>query len=169
MKMFTGLSLAFVAVLSLVSEGNCDGTENATNSHYFHAYTDAGDDYKFTTNVPDLSVYNMDNRITRACQTGLWLLYSNTDYDYYEPGFGTCEPATGIDICADMGGCMRASSLRYAGSPYGLNEPYYNLYSSGAFVGLEFAGNHTTPTVDNPNMKAYSVIISGTDSWTLFE
>ncbi|XP_018025708.1 uncharacterized protein LOC108681212 [Hyalella azteca] len=104
----------------------------------------------------------MDNAITRACQTGFWLLYDNI-------GYNTASTCLSIDIdtCSDLGSCSKPSSLRFAGSPYVFNEPYFNLYHGEAYTGEEFAGNRTTSSIGD--MVAYSIIITGVDSWTLFE
>ncbi|XP_018024688.1 uncharacterized protein LOC108680386 [Hyalella azteca] len=171
MKTFAGLSLAFVAVLSVVSNGNCEGTERATNYRYFHGYAESnqgGVNYDFLTYSPDLSLVNMDNAIKSACQIGLWILYDNIEYNHYTSG--TVCYGLAVDTCFELPSLCSAqtSSLRFAGSPYGLNEPYFNLYEGKDFQGIEFRGNHTTSSVAFLDMDVSSLIITGVDGWTLF-
>ncbi|XP_018008087.1 uncharacterized protein LOC108665794 [Hyalella azteca] len=171
MKSFTSLSLALLALLASVSSKNIQGAEKAVNFRHFNGYTGAsqtGVHYDFLTYNPDLNLIGLDNQIRSACQTGIWMLYENIDYNYLTSGAVCVQPAVGdcFDLSAACFGTV--SSLRYAGSDDGLNDNFYNLYEGVSFQGLEYKGNNTSTDVGSLDEKVSSVILSGTERWTFF-
>ncbi|XP_018026859.1 uncharacterized protein LOC108682240 [Hyalella azteca] len=134
---------------------------------YLRAYTDYDPDgpyHEFLDYSPDLSVQGMDNSIVRICLTGLWLMYSERYYN------GTSAAYDGINDCHNISSSlsMQVSSLRYPGSPYGMDDVYYTLYEGELWTGNEFKGNTNVPTVANLDMNVSSVSISGQSPWTFF-
>ncbi|KAF2349336.1 hypothetical protein FHG87_019908 [Trinorchestia longiramus] len=92
-------------------------------------------------------------------------MYDDTDYDgelsCVHKEINRCRNL--LDSCGDM-----ASSLRYAGSPYGLNDNYYNLYDSEDFIGAEFRGNTDVDFFPNLDASISSLIITGQSGWTFY-
>ncbi|KAF2348302.1 hypothetical protein FHG87_020943, partial [Trinorchestia longiramus] len=62
----------------------------------------------------------------------------------------------------------QASSLRYAGSPYGLDDNYYNLYEGEYFQGTELRGNVDKTDLGDLDQKVSSLIITGQSEWTIY-
>ncbi|XP_018010994.1 uncharacterized protein LOC108668316 [Hyalella azteca] len=133
---------------------------------YLKAYTStdphATPAHEFLDSCPDLGVLGLDNVIKRVCLTGHWLLYSSISY----AGNGT--RYRGINTCYNLSTSTSISSLRYAGSPYGIDDVYFNLYNTSDYGGNEFKGNTNTETVVALDMEVSSLIISGQSPWTFF-
>jgi hypothetical protein len=58
--------------------------------------------------------------------------------------------------------------VRYAGSPYGLNDDYYNLYEGTGFRGKEFRGNTNAANLGELDMAVSSLVVTGQAAWTFF-
>jgi hypothetical protein len=116
---------------------------------------------------PDLSLDGVDNAISSACLTGSWIIYDEINYG--SPGSLSCA-SVGISSClGDLGSCSGvASSVRYAGSPDGLNAEFVNLYEGDGYTGDEFQTGESAISVGNIDQKVSSLIISGTSEWTFF-
>ncbi|XP_018009066.1 uncharacterized protein LOC108666659 [Hyalella azteca] len=133
---------------------------------YLKAYINDDPDgpyHEFLDYSPDLSVQGLDDlSIKRICLTGQWLLYD----EHYYNGIDTF--IIGLNDCYNLSSSDSISSLRYTGSPYGLNDVYYNLYEGENYGGNEFKGNTNTPTVANLDMNVSSLTINGQSPWTFF-
>ncbi|XP_018028087.1 uncharacterized protein LOC108683296 [Hyalella azteca] len=132
---------------------------------YLKAYTDYDPDgpyHEFLDYSPDLSVQGLDGYIKRVCVTGQWLMYYERYYSVLRSIYN------GINQCFNTSSSYPVSSLRYAGSPYGLDDVYYNLYEGEEWTGNEFKGNTNAPTVANLDMNVSSLSISGQSPWTFF-
>ncbi|XP_018013029.1 uncharacterized protein LOC108670089 [Hyalella azteca] len=132
---------------------------------YLKAYINDDPDgpyHEFLDYSPDLSVQGMDNSIRRVCLTGQWLLHGEHYYSGYEAFYRS------VNGCYNLSSSASISSLRYAGSPYGLDDVYYNLYEGINWGGNEFKGNTNAPTVANLDMNVSSLSISGQSPWTFF-
>ncbi|XP_018015238.1 uncharacterized protein LOC108672123 [Hyalella azteca] len=132
---------------------------------YLKAHNDYDPDgpyHEFLDYSPDLSVQGMDNSIRRVCLAGQWLLYDEHYYSGFKAFFSD------VNQCHNLSSSYSISSLRYAGSPYGLDDVYYNLYEGDLWTGNEFKGNTNTPNVANLDMKVSSLSISGQSPWTFF-
>ncbi|XP_018012335.1 uncharacterized protein LOC108669498 [Hyalella azteca] len=147
------------------------GVAGAGDFRYLTGYVglnQTGAHYQFTEYMPDLSVVQMDNSIQSACGVGIWLLYDEVNYD----------PITNETECTvrPIGECGNwspqcqnmVSSLRYAGSPYGLNDNYYNLYEGTYFRGREFRGNTNAADLGDLDMAVSSLIVTGQSGWTFY-
>ncbi|XP_018019997.1 uncharacterized protein LOC108676437 [Hyalella azteca] len=124
--------------------------------------------YQFAEYSPDLSVVFLDDALESVCGTGYWILYDATDYDPYSTGI-TCH-FHGVNQCAtwDSSCSNVASSLRYAGSPYGLNNDYYNLYEGKSFRGEEFQGDTDAADLGDLDLKISSLMVTGQSGWTFY-
>ncbi|XP_018011637.1 uncharacterized protein LOC108668890 [Hyalella azteca] len=159
--------LAFITS-SILNE---KGVAGAGDFRYVTGYAGlnyTGDYYQFTDYTPDLSVVQMDNTIESGCGIGLWLLYDAVNYDPLadesECTFRSIGECRNWDFqCRNM-----ISSLRYAGSPYGLNDNYYNLYEGTLFKGREFRGNTDAADLGDLDMAVSSLIVTGQSGWTFY-
>ncbi|XP_018019796.1 uncharacterized protein LOC108676254 [Hyalella azteca] len=161
MKSFI-IFLALAAALSCVVGQIIDYPD----LRYLKAYTStdphATPAHEFLDSCPDLGVLGLDNVIKRVCVTGYWILYSEISYD------NEANYIRGVNYCYTLSTSASISSLRYAGSPYGMDDVYFNLYESSFFEGNEFKGNTNTETVVELDMKVSSLIVSGQSPWTFF-
>ncbi|XP_018007393.1 uncharacterized protein LOC108665176 isoform X2 [Hyalella azteca] len=146
------------------------GVAGADDFRYLTGYAglnQTGAHYQFTEYMPDLSVVQMDNTIESSCGVGYWLLYDEVDYDPLtnetECHFRPYECGNWSPQCQNM-----VSSLRYAGSPYGLNDDYYNLYEGTIFRGKEFRGNTNAADLGDLDMAVSSLIVTGQSAWTFY-
>lgn len=134
----------------------------------FSEFGEAGLFYDFTEYVPDLRVYDFDNIIRSACQTGLWFYYGEIEYNQSP---GSVYWMHGIEYCGDMpiNYADQTSSLRYAGSPFALNEDSFTLYEGEFFTGSEFWGNEDYyNSLDYLDQMASSLVLTGLSPWTFF-
>ncbi|XP_018014053.1 uncharacterized protein LOC108671084 [Hyalella azteca] len=93
---------------------------------------------------------------------GSWILYPSVAYA------GTSYQYHGVNSCYNLTTSASINSLRYAGSPYGMDDVYFNLYNTTYFGGNEFTGNTNTETVVELDMEVSSLIVSGQSPWTFF-
>jgi hypothetical protein len=160
-----------IIVMIAITGGSVVRGQAPTNSkdrRFLRAYdgpNQTGASYLFLENSPDLSVQGMDNIIESSHATGLWILYGQTDFSYGP----TCHTA-GVDTysnwtsyCANL-----VSSIRYAGSPYGLNDDYYNLYDNEYLEAEELGGNTDKATLGSFDLRTSSLALSGQSEWTLY-
>ncbi|XP_018017211.1 uncharacterized protein LOC108673845 [Hyalella azteca] len=142
----------------------------ADDLRYLIGYSEpysTGVSYTFTEYVPDLSVVMMDDIIDSVCGTGLWILYDSINYDsnhevcVYE-GVNGC--GTWDTFCWNVG-----SSLRYAGSPSGINNDYYNLYKGTTLRGEEFRGATDAADLGIFDLTISSLVVTGQSAWTFYE
>ncbi|XP_018007389.1 uncharacterized protein LOC108665172 [Hyalella azteca] len=143
----------------------------ADDSRYFIGYAGlnyTGAHYQFIDYMPDLSEVQMDNTIESSCATGVWNLYNAVNYDLNSNesrcifiGINWC--GNWITQCQNM-----VSSLRYTGSPYGLNDDYYNLYEGTSFRGREFRGNTNAADLGDLDMAVSSLVVTGQSAWTFY-
>ncbi|XP_018024677.1 uncharacterized protein LOC108680375 [Hyalella azteca] len=171
MKSFASFSLALLAVLVSVSAGKTERAAKATSLRHYMGYTgpsQTGVHFDFLTYDADLNLVGLDNQIRSACQAGLWMVYENIEYNYFEPGNVCIVPA--LEDCFDLSAACSGmvSSLRYAGSSEGMNDDFYNMYGAINYQGLEFKGNNTSRDVGILQGDVSSVIVSGTGSWTFY-
>ncbi|XP_018009062.1 uncharacterized protein LOC108666655 isoform X2 [Hyalella azteca] len=134
-----------------------------------NAYNNSAADgpyYEFLDYAPDLRDQGMDNSIKVVCGTGVWLMY---DDHYYGGDFLAL--FTNVNRCENYTYSNpndKISSLRYAGSPDGLADPYYNLYERSFYGGNEFKGNTDAPNLAYLDMKVSSLAFTGNSPWTFF-
>ncbi|XP_018009063.1 uncharacterized protein LOC108666655 isoform X3 [Hyalella azteca] len=136
-----------------------------------NAYNNSAADgpyYEFLDYAPDLRDQGMDNSIKVVCGTGVWLLYDGYYYGVEKEGPALFANGYGCANYTNSYYYDKISSLRYAGSPNGFDNAYYNLYEGGGFTGNEFKGNKNAPDVSYLDMKVSSLITSGESPWTFF-
>ncbi|XP_047737657.1 uncharacterized protein LOC108669497 [Hyalella azteca] len=159
--------LAFITSSNL----NEEGVAAAGDFRYLTGYAgpnQTGAHYQFTEYMPDLSMVQMDNTIESSCGFGFWVIYDAVNYDQLNNDTRcTTAPLGGCgnwaSWCQNLG-----SSLRYAGSPYGLNDDYYSLYEGTNFRGKEFRGNTNAADLDDLDMAVSSLIVTGQSGWTFY-
>ncbi|XP_018015173.1 uncharacterized protein LOC108672067 [Hyalella azteca] len=166
------LTVFLIYILSATATTLGDaGKGKAGDFRYLTGYTGtdwSGASYEFTDYAPDLSVVLMNNAINSSCSTGLWIAYDNVNFNPNLTG-GICS-IIAVDDCKKWAGpCQKmASSLRYAGSEFGLNDNFYNLYEGNSFHGAEFKGNINAAYLDNLDLAVSSLIITGQSGWTFY-
>jgi len=118
--------------------------------------------------IPDLANYNMDNRISYCCVTGIWLLYAENDYNGYSTGSSNWW-AYGDNYCLDLPQpfIQVASSLRFTGAPDDWKYDTLNFYFNNFFIGDEEFTYTDMPQL-NYNNRAQSLIVTGCSPWTLY-
>ncbi|XP_018018173.1 uncharacterized protein LOC108674716 [Hyalella azteca] len=162
MSSFSHMLATLVAVISCIS---AQDTEYA-DKRYLKAYFDTDPDgpyLEFDSYSSDLIVEGVDNIIKRVCMTGDWLLYEGSSYfgsSYFYPG--------AIDSCHNLPSVASVSSLRYAGSPIGLDDIYFNLYTGAYYTGAEMTGNADLGNLGSFDLAISSLVISGQSPWTFF-
>ncbi|XP_018007390.1 uncharacterized protein LOC108665173 [Hyalella azteca] len=162
---FWGCLLLFAA--ATLSERGAVGADDFRYVTGYAGPNYTGVHYQFTDYTPDLSVVQMDNTIQSACGVGIWMLYDTADYDLDHAWSVVCRYMA-ASWCASMGTACNTSSLRYAGSPYGLNDNYYNLYEDTIYRGKEFRGNTNASDVGDLDMDVSSLVVTGQSPWTFY-
>ncbi|XP_018017204.1 uncharacterized protein LOC108673837 [Hyalella azteca] len=139
---------------------------------YLTTYADlssTGVSNQFTEYAPDLGeVLLLDNTIESVCATGFWTLYDAINYGANDTG-DVCH-FRAIKTCDDLSSSCRnvISSLRYSGSPYGINNDYYNLYEGINQRGMEFGGETDAPHLGDLDLEVSSLVVSGQSAWTFY-
>jgi len=131
--------------------------------------SDGGDPYVDLIDYqPDLSTIYFDNRVSSACQTGLWFYYSETDYNNRAGGYVYW--MHGIEYCGVFPSTFdnMASSIRFGGSPYLLNEDSFTLYAGESFTGDEFWSYKNEPDLTYIANRGSSLVITGQSAWTFY-
>jgi len=132
-------------------------------------YSDGGDPYVDLIDYqPDLRTIYFDNRISSACQTGLWFYYSETDYNNRAGGYVYW--MHGIEYCGVFPSTFdnMASSVRFGGSPYHLNEDSFTLYAGESFTGDEFWSYKDEADLTYIANRGSSLVITGQSAWTFY-
>ncbi|MDK2412926.1 beta/gamma crystallin-related protein, partial [Aphanizomenon sp. 202] len=158
------------AVLLLVLLGARPGT--ASYSSETRCYADQnlyGEWYDFNEYVPNLGLYHFDNTIESIRETGVWMYYDHAEYNTYQSGWVFW--ATGIDFSGNVPSqyANTATSLRYAGSPYSLNDETWTVYSGESFTGHEVMGNEDAASLGPLGDDVSSIIILGQSAWTFYD
>ncbi|XP_018008035.1 uncharacterized protein LOC108665753 isoform X2 [Hyalella azteca] len=160
------MKLWYCLVLFITSE---KGVVRGDDSRYLTGYDGlnfTGAHYQFTEYTPDLSVVQMDNSIESLCITGQWHAYDAVNYD---PNMTQAACLwRGVGFCWNTSCTNAISSVRYAGSPYGLNDDYYNLYEGTYFRGKEFRGNTNAGNLGELDKAVSSLVVTGQAAWTFF-
>ncbi|XP_018013012.1 uncharacterized protein LOC108670071 isoform X2 [Hyalella azteca] len=146
------------------------GVEGADDFRDLTGYADlglSGIHHQFTKYTPDLSAVQMDNTIESSCGTGLWLLYDATNYALDSSAVCLWHA---VNYCSNWAAyCQNmVSSVRYAGSPHGLNNDYYNLYEGTSFRGDEFRGDEDAAQLGDLDLAVSSLIVTGQAAWTFY-
>ncbi|XP_018020069.1 uncharacterized protein LOC108676499 [Hyalella azteca] len=164
------LTYAFWGCIAILAASLCKVMARLDDTRYITAYTglnSTGAHYHFTGYVPDLSEMQMNDSISSACGTGIWILYDGMNYSSNPTGYFCSTPA--VSKCWNYKDvCQKGSSLRYAGSPYGLNDDYYNLYEDNDFHGKEFKGNTNAADLGDLDQAVSSLIVIGQSAWTFY-
>ncbi|XP_037800247.1 uncharacterized protein LOC119595148 [Penaeus monodon] len=158
------------AVLLLVLVGASPGTASySSETRCFADQNQHGEWYDFNEAVPDLSPYHFDNTIESIRETGMWMYYENVEYNTHQAGLVFW--ASGIDFSGNVPGqyANMATSLRYAGSPYSLNDETWTVYSGEAFTGDELMGNNDAASLGYLGDDVSSIIIVGQSAWTFYD
>ncbi|XP_045608221.1 uncharacterized protein [Procambarus clarkii] len=137
---------------------------------YTRVFTDLdgnGNYLDFTDYEPDLLADGFDNAIDSVLQTGMWMYYENTDYNVQA---GSVYWVHGIDIGVNFPNDYIdiTSSLRYAGSPYVLNDDTWTVYEGTSFAGSEYYGSYDSDSLGNLAGKVSSLILTGVSPWTIY-
>merc|ERR1719295_269622 len=163
--------LANIAVLLLnIPQFHLASTSKSrSTSPKLHCYENSdysGDQVIAKAYIPKLVDYSFNERISSCCVTGVWILYSETDYNARKPG-GDIWYVYGDNYCTALpyGFRNQASSLRLAGTPDGWQYETINFYKEEKFVGKE-----SFTCEDNRRFKhdIRSLIVTGCDKWTLY-
>ncbi|XP_018020009.1 uncharacterized protein LOC108676448 [Hyalella azteca] len=168
--MITLFCAILCSLLVLASSSPIEGvTARPDDFRYLTAYSEPdsiGENYTFYEYTPELSVVMMNNVIDSVCATGFWILYDSINYI---DRFVSCI-YHGVSACATFApACQnRASSLRYAGSPYGLNNDYYNLYQEIYLGGEEFRGEKDAADLGDFDLTISSLVVTGQSAWTFY-
>ena len=119
--------------------------------------------------IPALAGYNFDNRISSCCFTGVWILYTNEDYNEMSPGAANWW-AYGNNYCTNVPTQFdnQASSLRFTGAPDGWEFDVLNLYFKDFFVGGEEFLYSDAAQLNYDN-QAQSLIVTGCSPWTIYQ
>ncbi|XP_053640590.1 uncharacterized protein [Cherax quadricarinatus] len=135
----------------------------------FSSKAQNGEWYDFNEPVPDLASYSFDNTIESATVTGMWIFYEETDYNAFNAGFVYW--IHGIDFSTDFDSqySNTASSLRYAGSAFDLNEDSWTVYTGQGFTEGALFGNTDASTLGRFSGEVSSIIVTGTSDWTFYQ
>jgi len=119
--------------------------------------------------IPNLQNYNMDNRISSCCFSGIWLIYADPNYNGNNIGAANWW-AYGDNYCTNVPAQFDnvASSLRFTGAPDDLRYDTLNLYFNDYFIGDEEFTYDDKPALNYDN-RAKSVIVTGCHPWTLYQ
>jgi len=134
----------------------------------YSGYQQSGTYIDFTDYVADLYLYNFDNVIRGACQTGLWFYYSEIEYNQNP---GSVYWMHGVEYCGDMPLEFAdvTSSLRFAGSYVAHNVDSFTLYQGTFFTGNEFYGEADVYTsLSYMDSDASSLVLTGLSPWTFY-
>ncbi|KAG7169455.1 putative Beta/Gamma crystallin-containing protein 1, partial [Homarus americanus] len=128
-----------------------------------------GEWYDFNEDISNLATVNFDNTIESIKVTGMWMLYQETDYNTYSSGYVYW--IDGIDYTGDVPSeyTNMASSLRYAGSPFQLNEDCWTIYAGEGFTEEGLYGNTDAGNLDRLSGEVSSIVLTGTSSWTFYD
>ncbi|XP_042889470.1 uncharacterized protein LOC122264574 [Penaeus japonicus] len=128
-----------------------------------------GEWFDFNDYVHELGTYDFDNTIESIRETGMWMYYDNINYNTDQAGWVFW--ASGIDFCGNVPTqyANTASSLRYAGSPYSLDDETWTVYSGQSFTGHEHMGYKDASSLGSLGDQVSSIIIVGKSAWTFYD
>ncbi|KAG7167506.1 uncharacterized protein LOC121868356 [Homarus americanus] len=151
-------------LLTLLVAGASAGPSYTT---VFSEQNGQGSSLDISDYVPDLLVANFDNVIDSVRQTGMWIYYDNINYNI---DAGKVYFVHGIDISVNFPADYvdMSSSVRFAGSPFHMNEDTWTLYEGKSFTGQEYYGNEDSATLGNLAGKTFSIVLTGTSPWTVY-
>ncbi|XP_063600434.1 uncharacterized protein LOC134776608 [Penaeus indicus] len=158
------------AVLLLVLVGISPGTASySSETRCFADQNQHGEWFDFNGYAPDLAVYHFDNTIESVRETGMWMYYDNVEYNTHQAG--QVFWASGIDFSGNVPAqyANMATSLRYAGSPYSLEDETWTVYSGEAFTGHELKGFEDAASLGSLGDDVSSIIIVGQSAWTFYD
>jgi hypothetical protein len=163
----SSLLLFMMVAITTASFVRGQAPTKSRDQRYLRAYDgddQTGANYEFFENSPDISVQGMGNIINSSHSTGLWILYDETDFVGK-----TCHLIEFDNYFNWWEGCQNmASSLRYAGSPFGLNDNYFNLYDIDYNRGEELGGNTDMASLGSFDLRTSSFALAGQSEWTLY-
>ncbi|XP_069996874.1 uncharacterized protein [Penaeus vannamei] len=157
-------------VLLMLFVGSALGKSTRATTAFTIAYSEAaqnGPHKIFTHYTPDLSEFDYDNAIKSVHQTGMWVYYENVQYNQ-QPG--RVYWVHGIEISADFSSdySYMASSLKFVGSPDGVDADAFTVYEGTAFTGNEFYSESDATDLGPLTRKGSSIAITGTSPWTFY-
>ncbi|XP_045624276.1 uncharacterized protein [Procambarus clarkii] len=128
-----------------------------------------GEWFEFNEPVPNLASFSFDNTVESVTVTGMWILYQEPDYNTQVSG--SVFWLDGIDFTADVPSqyANMASSLRYAGSPFQLNEDSWTMYTGQGFTEDTLYGASDMPSLGRLSADVSSIILTGTSAWTFYQ
>ena len=146
--------------------------KSSAGDQYLDCYdysNNGGDRLRAIDYIDSLTGYNFNDRITSCCFTGIWLLYSDENYNSNNIGASNWWQF-GDNYCTNVpsGFDNMASSLRYTGAPDAWTADTLNLYLNEFFQGGEEYTYADIPQM-NYNDQARSIIVTGRSAWTLYE
>jgi len=169
--------LIVMLLLFLVQAVSCDGNErHLVKKRTTHRqtltcydYYNGGDSVVATDYIEDLRKYNMYNRISYCCFTGIWVLYSDVEYNAGDVN-GASWWAYGDNYCTPVPPLFdnAAKSLRFTGAPDDMRYDTLNLYFEENFIGMEEFMYHDKPALNYDN-RAKSIIVTGCGPWTIYQ
>lgn len=167
------LGLASAASISLGSRAAAAGNFSSKAASQVLTCYDynggGGDSVRAIDYIPQLRTYNMDNRISSCCFTGMWLLYAEENYNGYATGASNYW-AYGDNYCEDVPAPFdnQASSLRFTGAPDDWKYNTINIYFNDYFIGDEEFTYNDAPQFNYDN-RAKSIIVTGCQAWTVYQ
>ncbi|XP_064084817.1 uncharacterized protein LOC135200265 [Macrobrachium nipponense] len=118
--------------------------------------------------IPDLFGSGFNDDIESVLQTGMWMYYENNNYNVEYSG--RVYFVHGIDLRVDFPSAFRnaASSIRYAGDRHNPNGNTWTLFDGEYFSGQEFFGVTDAYSLQYLDLKASSLVITGSSPWTIY-
>jgi hypothetical protein len=156
-------------VTRLAASNNLKRTSTSQSLNCFDYPNQGGQRMTANDYVSDLKAYNMDNRISSCCFTGIWLLYADANYNNQNHGAANWW-AYGDNYCTNVPAQFdnQASSLRFTGAPDDMRYDTLNVYFNDYFIGDEEFAYNDKPKLNYDN-RAKSVIVTGCNPWTLYQ
>ncbi|KAK2725318.1 beta/gamma crystallin domain-containing protein 1-like [Artemia franciscana] len=152
----------------------CVGSSLAVNQQLFLIDNNANNETIESTisisgYIQDLADLNFDKRASTACVvSGLWLLYSNRNFNTDSILGNAVHFVYGDNVCSGSTFIVdEISSVRYAGSFVDWKANSMNLYGKDWYQGREqfLVGDAYTVLLGNVR----SLIVSGTSPWIVFD
>ena len=144
------------------------GGEGLVANCFERELNQGGETLRIIDYTSDLGPFRWDNRIRSICVTGIWIVYSDANYNTANPG-ATNMWAFGNEHCLNVpaGFENKASSMRYTGVPDAWTSSSINFYYHEYFIGGEEYSYVDYPQLSyNDNTK--SIIITGCEPWTVY-
>ncbi|XP_047502383.1 gamma-crystallin N-like [Penaeus chinensis] len=158
------------AVLLLVLVGVSPGSASySSETRCWADQNQHGEWFDFNEFFHNLADIHFDNTIESVRETGMWMYYEHADYNTHQAGLVFW--ASGIDFSGNVPAqyANMATSLRYAGSPYSLDDETWNVYSGEAFTGDALWGYEDAASLGSLGDDVSSIIIVGQSAWTFYD